>query len=58
MPTPIFLEKANAETEYETIDAADKLDTDTVVETIHEEAKQRRKKRNGEKKSLKFLLQR
>ena len=39
MPTPIFLSKANAETEYETIDAADKLDTDTVVEEIHEEAK-------------------
>lgn len=58
MPTPIFLEKANAETEYETIDAADKLDTDTVVETIHEEAKQRRKKtKTAKKKSLKFLLQ-
>ena len=51
MPTPIFLEKANAETEYETIDAADKLDTDTVVETIHEEAKTEEKENeNGEKK--------
>ena len=50
MPTPIFLEKANAETEYETIDAADKLDTDTVVETIHEEAKTEEKENeNGEK---------
>ena len=50
MPTPIFLEKANAETEYETIDAADKLDTDTVVETIHEEAKTVEKENeNGEK---------
>ena len=50
MPTPIFLSKANAETEYETIDAADKLDTDTVVEEIHEEAKTVEKENeNGEK---------
>ena len=50
MPTTIFLSKANAETEYETIDAADKLDTDTVVEEIHEEAKTEEKENeNGEK---------
>ena len=50
MPTPSFLSKANAETEYETIDAADKLDTDTVVEEIHEEAKTEEKENeNGEK---------
>ena len=50
MPTPIFLSKANAETEYETIDAADKLDTDSVVEEIHEEAKtEEKEKENGEK---------
>ena len=50
MPTPIFLSKANADTEYETIDAADKLDTDTVVEEIHEEAKTEEKENeNGEK---------
>ena len=50
MPTPIFLSKANAETEYETIDAADKLDTETVVEEIHEEAKTEEKENeNGEK---------
>ena len=50
MPIPIFLSKANAETEYETIDAADKLDTDTVVEEIHEEAKTEEKENeNGEK---------
>ena len=50
MPTSIFLSKANAETEYETIDAADKLDTDTVVEEIHEEAKtEEKEKENGEK---------
>ena len=53
MPTPIFLSKANAETEYETIDAADKLDTDTVVEEIHEEAKTEEKENeNGEKEVI------
>ena len=53
MPTPIFLEKANAETEYETIDAADKLDTDTVVETIHEEAKtEEKEKEDGTKETV------
>lgn len=50
MPIEIFLKKANAETEYETIDPADKLDTDTVVETIIEEAKTEEKENeNGEK---------
>ncbi|RGS66804.1 molecular chaperone HtpG [Roseburia inulinivorans] len=50
MPTPIFLSRQIAETEYETIDAADKLDTDTVVEEIHEEAKTEEKENeNGEK---------
>ena len=50
MPTPIFLSKANAETEYETIDAADRLDTDVVVEEIHEPAKTEEKENeNGEK---------
>ncbi len=50
MPIPVFLKKANAETEYETIDPADKLDTDTVVETIIEEAKTEEKENeNGEK---------
>ena len=50
MPTPIFLSKANAGTEYETIDAADRLETDTVVEEIHEDAKTEEKENeNGEK---------
>ena len=50
MPTPIFLSKANAEKQYETIDAADKLDTDVVVEEIHEPAKTEEKENeNGEK---------
>jgi molecular chaperone HtpG len=39
MPTEIYLTKANAEPQYETIDKADKLDTDTVIEEIHEAAK-------------------
>ena len=39
MPTEIFLSKKNAETEYETIDKEDVLDTDTVIEEIHEDAK-------------------
>ena len=39
MPTEIYIEKANAETQYETINREDKLDTDVVVEEIFEEAK-------------------
>ena len=39
MPIEIYLEKANAPEEYETIDADDKRDTDVVIEEIHEEAK-------------------
>ena len=50
MPTEIYLSKANAPEEYETIDKEDKLDTDTVVEEIHEEAKTEEKENeNGEK---------
>ena len=53
MPTEIYLSKANAEPEYETIDAADKRDTDTVVEEIHEEAKTEEKENeNGEKETV------
>ncbi len=37
MPYEIYLEKANAPEEYETIDPADKKDDDVVVETINEE---------------------
>ena len=40
MPTEIFLSKENAEPEYETIDEADVLDTDEVVEHITEELKE------------------
>ena len=40
MPVEIFLSKANAPEEYETIDEADVLDTDKVVEHITEEPKE------------------
>ena len=50
MPVEIFLSKANAEQEYETIDEADLRDDDVVVEHIHEEAKTEEKENeNGEK---------
>ena len=40
MPVEIFLSKANAEKEYETIDESELLDTDEVVEHITEEPKE------------------
>ena len=40
MSVEIFLSRANAEPEYDTIDEADVLDTDTVVEHITEEPKE------------------
>ncbi len=40
MPVEIFLSKANAEPEYDTIDEEDVLDTDEVVEHITEEPKE------------------
>ena len=40
MPVEIFLSKANAEPQYETIDEEDLLDTDEVVEHIEEEKKE------------------
>ena len=39
MPVEIFLSRANAEQEYETIDKDELRDDDVVVEHIHEEAK-------------------
>ena len=51
MPTEIFLKKANAPEEYETISPEEKKDTDKVIETIIEEAKTEEKENeNGEKK--------
>ncbi len=53
MPVPIYLEKANAEQEYETIDEADLRDDDVVVEHIHEDAKMEEKENeNGEKEMV------
>ena len=53
MPVPIYLEKAGAETEYETIDAADKTDKDVVIEEIHEEAKyEEKEKEDGTKEKV------
>ena len=50
MPVPIYLSKENAEPEYETIDEADLLEEDTVIERIHEDAKMEEKENeNGEK---------
>ena len=40
MPVEIFLSKANAEPEYETIDEEELLDTDEIVEHIEEEKKE------------------
>lgn len=53
MPTKIFLSKANAEPEYETILPEEKTDKDTVVETIIEEAKTEEKENeDGEKEII------
>ena len=53
MPVPIFLEKENAEPEYETIDVEDKTEKDTVIETIHEEAKfEEKEKEDGTKEKV------
>ena len=39
MPVEIFLSKENAEPEYQTIEKDELLDSDTIIETIHEEPK-------------------
>ena len=53
MPVEIFVSKANAEPEYETIQEDEVLDTDTVVEHIHEDAKMEEKENeNGEKEMV------
>ena len=51
MPVEIFLSKANAEPEYETIEESELRDDDVVIEHIHEDAKTEEKENeNGEKK--------
>ena len=53
MPTEIFLSKKDAPEEYETIDATDKLDTDKVIEEIHEDAKfEEKEKEDGTKEQV------
>ncbi|HEY9575599.1 MAG TPA: molecular chaperone HtpG [Lachnospiraceae bacterium] len=50
MPVDIYLEKENAEPEYQTIDQADLKEDDIVIEHIHEDAKTEEKENeNGEK---------
>ncbi len=50
MPVEIFLSKANAEQQYETIDEDELREDDVVVERIHEDAKTEEKENeNGEK---------
>lgn len=50
MPVEIFLSKANAEQQYETIDESELRDDDVIVERIHEDAKTEEKENeNGEK---------
>ncbi|MFG6383028.1 MAG: molecular chaperone HtpG [Lachnospiraceae bacterium] len=53
MPTPIFLKKENAETEYETIPSDEVTEKDTVIETIVEEAKyEEKEKEDGTKEQV------
>ena len=53
MPVEIFVSKENAEPEYETVEESELLDTDTVVEHIHEDAKMEEKENeNGEKEMV------
>lgn len=53
MPVEIFLSKANAPQEYETIDEADLKEDDVIVERIHEEAKtEEREKEDGTKETV------
>ena len=57
MPTEIYLEKANAEQQTETIDEEDLKDTDTVIEKFTEEAKKddKGKEISPEKKKVKIV---
>ena len=53
MPVDIYLSRANAEQEYETIDESDLRDDDVVVEHIHEDAKTEEKENDkGEKETV------
>ena len=53
MPVEIFVSNENAEPEYETIEENEVLDTDEVIEHIHEDAKMEEKENeNGEKEMV------
>ncbi len=53
MPVPIFLNNAEAEPQYDTIEKDELTDKDTIVETILEEAKTEEKENeNGEKEVM------
>lgn len=53
MPTEIYLEKADAEEEYETILPEEKRDSDTVIETVVEEEKSHEEdQEDGTKKKI------
>lgn len=53
MPVNIYLEKENAEQEYETIDESDLRDDDVIVERIHEDAKtEEREKEDGTRETV------
>lgn len=53
MPVEIFLSKANALQEYETIDESELKDDDVVVEHIHEDAKyEEKEKEDGTKEQV------
>ena len=51
MPVEIFLSKANAEPEYETIDEADLKEDDEVVENDENQFDPLKRKKNHENKS-------
>ena len=52
MPYEIYLENKSAEPQYKTIDPKDKKDSDTVIETIHEEAKTEEKTKDDGSKEV------
>ena len=52
MPTPIFLVKEGAETQYDNIPADEVTDKDTVIEKYTEDAKYEEKEKDGKKEKV------
>ena len=52
MPVEIYLSRANAEPEYQTVEKDELLDSDTIIETIHEEPKVEEKENEDGTKEL------